>query len=77
MPKESAFAEVTSFSLSTVQRAYRQLVDFGTVEQRQGAGSFVATRSPIKTDDWHLPLITMAGGGFIDIVRDGFVPGPI
>ena len=61
LPKESAFAEVTPFSLSTVQRAYRQLVHFGTVERRQGAGSFVATRSPIKTDDWHLPLITMAG----------------
>ena len=61
LPTESALAEVTPFSLGTVQRAYRQLVDFGTVEGRQGAGSFVATRSPIKTDDWHLPLTTMAG----------------
>ncbi len=61
LPTESALAEVTPFSFGTVQRAYRQFVDFGTVERRQGAGSFVATRSPIKTDDWHLPLITMAG----------------
>ena len=28
LPKESALAEVTPFSLGTVQRAYRQLVDF-------------------------------------------------
>ena len=61
LPTESALAEVTPFSLGTVQRAYRQLVDSGTVERRQGAGSFVATRSPIKTDDWHLPLTTTAG----------------
>ena len=61
LPTESALAEVTPFSLGTVQRAYRQLVNSGTVERRQGAGSFVATRSSIKTDDWHLPLTTMAG----------------
>ena len=40
LPTESALAEVTPFSLGTVRRAYRQFVDFGTVEGRQGAGSF-------------------------------------
>jgi len=61
LPTESALADVTPFSLGTVQRAYRQLVDAGLVERRQGAGSFVAHQTPNQTSDWHLPIISDTG----------------
>ena len=60
LPTESALAEVTPFSLGTVQRAYRQFVDFEPWNDVR-VPAVLATRSPIKKDDWHLPLTTMAG----------------
>jgi len=54
LPAEQELAFVTKFSLGTVQKAYRDLVQEGTVERRQGrAGSFVS-REPKSVDTvWH------------------------
>src|SRR5260221_3661531 len=55
LPTELDLAGVTGFSLGTVQNAYRDLVQDGTVERRKGrAGSFVSREvKPVDTD-WHL-----------------------
>jgi DNA-binding GntR family transcriptional regulator len=54
LPTEMDLAEVTEFSLGTVQNAYRNLVQDGTVERRKGrAGSFVSRDvKPVDTV-WH------------------------
>jgi len=54
LPAEKELADVTRFSLGTVQKAYRDLAQDGTIERRQGrAGSFVG-REPKSVDTvWH------------------------
>lgn len=48
LPTEAELAQVTPFSLGTVQRAMRALVDEGLVVRTQGTGSFVAEgRAPL------------------------------
>lgn len=48
LPTETELAEVTPFSLGTVQRAMRALVDEGLIVRTQGTGSFVAEgRAPL------------------------------
>jgi GntR family transcriptional regulator len=46
VPTEAELARTTPFSLGTVQRAMRALVDEGVVQRVQGSGSFV---SPVHT----------------------------
>lgn len=48
LPTESQLAHETGLSLTTVRRAFDELVQQGLVERRQGAGSFV--RSPKRRD---------------------------
>ena len=43
LPTEAQLSRETGLSLTTVRRAYEDLVDKGLVIRRQGAGSFVAT----------------------------------
>lgn len=42
LPTEAEFCAVVPFSLGTVQRALRELVDEGVVTRTQGSGTFVA-----------------------------------
>ncbi|MEU6879542.1 substrate-binding domain-containing protein [Streptomyces sp. NPDC046712] len=44
LPTERALATETGLSVTTVRRAYEDLVDLGLVERRQGAGTFAAQR---------------------------------
>ncbi|MEU2243742.1 substrate-binding domain-containing protein [Streptomyces sp. NPDC018338] len=44
LPTERALATETGLSVTTVRRAYEDLVALGLVERRQGAGSFAAHR---------------------------------
>ena len=50
LPTEQELARQTPYSLGTVQRAMRTLVDSGIVVRRRGAGSYVAARERL-TDD--------------------------
>lgn len=54
LPAEKDLARATGLSLGTVQKAYRELVQDGAVDRRQGrAGSFV-NREPRQVDTvWH------------------------
>lgn len=45
LPREITLAEVTPYSLGTVQKALRELVQRGVVIRQQGRGTFVAKRS--------------------------------
>ncbi|GAA6180643.1 MULTISPECIES: GntR family transcriptional regulator [unclassified Shimia] len=46
LPPERDLAEVADISRVTVRKAVAQLVEEGLIEQRRGAGSFVAAASP-------------------------------
>ncbi len=54
LPTEQELARITPYSLGTVQRAMRTLVDSGVVIRRQGAGSFVAVPKKIPGDSWRV-----------------------
>ncbi|MDX2204429.1 MAG: GntR family transcriptional regulator [Hyphomicrobiaceae bacterium] len=67
LPPEKDLARDTGLSLGTVQKAYRELVQEGAVDRRQGrAGSFV-NREPRQVDTvWHFL--------FSDERREQFLP---
>ena len=48
LPTEAQLAAETGLSLTTVRRAFDDLVQEGLVVRRQGAGSFVSVRQPVR-----------------------------
>ncbi|MEM9779461.1 MAG: GntR family transcriptional regulator [Pseudomonadota bacterium] len=46
LPPEREIAQITDLSRVTVRKAIRALADEGVIVQRQGSGSFIATRGP-------------------------------
>ena len=61
LPTEQELARVTPFSLGTVQRALRELVDQGIIVRSQGSGTFVAEhRAPIDAP-MHLRFLGRQG----------------
>jgi len=53
LPTETELTGLTPYSLGTVQRAMRSLVDDGVVVRRKGQGSFVARNRKTMDDPWH------------------------
>ncbi len=53
LPTEAALAQALPFSLGTVQRALRKLVDEGLVVRRQRSGTFVAPPRQALEGPWH------------------------
>lgn len=53
LPAEEELAQMTPFSLGTVQRALRDLADQGLVIRQHGLGSFVAEKPRHMQDPWH------------------------
>lgn len=82
LPTEQQLARSTPYSLGTVQRAMRSLVDSGVVVRRQGAGSFVAARERRVDDPWHFRFVADDGISFLPaypkvVLRDRLSgPGP-
>ncbi|WP_300038794.1 GntR family transcriptional regulator [uncultured Roseobacter sp.] len=56
LPPEREIAEITDLSRVTVRKAIQELVREGTVEQRQGSGSFV--REPVARVEQSLSQLT-------------------
>jgi GntR family transcriptional regulator len=61
LPPEEELAAMTPFSLGTVQRALRDLVDQGLVVRQHGTGSFVADRPRELQEPWHCRFLADDG----------------
>lgn len=53
LPTETELSGLTPYSLGTVQRAMRSLVDDAVVVRQKGIGSFVAKNRKTMDDPWH------------------------
>jgi DNA-binding GntR family transcriptional regulator len=67
LPTEEELALMTPFSLGTVQRALRTLVDQGVVVRRHGLGSFVAENDLRMEDPWHCRFLDDEGVSFLPV----------
>jgi DNA-binding GntR family transcriptional regulator len=67
LPTEGELAELTPFSLGTVQRALRNLVDQGVVIRHHGLGSFVAETDLRLEDPWHCRFLDDDGESFLPV----------
>lgn len=58
LPTEQQLAQQTGLSLTTIRRAFDELVNQGLVVRRRGAGSFVAERSaPARGERWRIGVL--------------------
>jgi DNA-binding GntR family transcriptional regulator len=67
LPTEQTLARHTPFSLGTVQRALRALVDEGIVVRQQGSGTYVAQSRKAMDAPWHCRFIADDGKSFLPI----------
>jgi len=68
LPTEATLTRLTPYSLGTVQRALRSLVEEGVVVRRQGDGSFVADGARQAMEDpWHCRFIGDDGRSFLPV----------
>jgi DNA-binding GntR family transcriptional regulator len=67
LPTEQALARHTPFSLGTVQRALRALVDEGIVVRLQGSGTYVAEGRKAMDAPWHCRFLDDTGNGFLPV----------
>ena len=68
LPTEDILVEATGFSLGTVQRSLRLLVDEGVLVRRHGSGTFVARRRhPLGGPFRHFRFIDDTGEGILPI----------
>ncbi len=65
LPTEQELARETPFSLGTVQRALRSLVDEGIIVRRQGFGTFVADNIKPLDKPWHMRFVPPEGGAVV------------
>jgi DNA-binding GntR family transcriptional regulator len=66
LPTEQDLARETPFSLGTVQRALRSLVDDGIIVRRQGFGTFVAENVKPLNKPWHMRFVSPDDGGIVE-----------
>ena len=67
LPTEQELARTTPFSLGTVQRALRELVESGVVVRRQGSGSFIADSRKAMDAPWHCRFIADDGVSLLPV----------
>lgn len=67
LPTEEELAEMTPFSLGTVQRALRGLSEQGIVVRQHGVGSFVAETGLRVEDPWHCRFPDDDGENYLPI----------
>ncbi|XYP84762.1 GntR family transcriptional regulator [Bordetella bronchiseptica] len=67
LPTEDDLVQMTSYSLGTVQRALRILVDQGLVVREHGLGTFVAQQQLRIQDPWHCRFLADDGVGFLPV----------
>ena len=67
LPTESELVRCTPFSLGTVQRALRSLVEEGIVTRAQGSGTFVAESRQQMEAPWHCRFLDADERGFLPV----------
>ncbi|MBY0576807.1 MAG: GntR family transcriptional regulator [Gallionellaceae bacterium] len=67
LPPEVVLARLTPFSLGTIQRALRALVDEGILIRRQGSGTFVTGTRKAVAAPWHCRFYADDGKGFLPV----------
>jgi GntR family transcriptional regulator len=67
LPTEEELAEITPFSLGTVQRALRSLAEQGILVRQHGLGSFVTDTKLRLEDPWHCRFLANDGHSFLPI----------
>ena len=67
LPTEAELARVTPFSLGTVQKALRALVEEGVVVRRQGHGTFVAEQRRQMDAPWHCRFVGEGESEFLPV----------
>jgi GntR family transcriptional regulator len=67
LPTETEFLALVPFSLGTIQRGLRLLVDDGIVVRKPGFGSAVAKPRQPMSDPWHLRFRNDAGDGTLPL----------
>ena len=67
LPTEQELVRTTPYSLGTVQRALRALVDEGIVVRVQGSGTYVADGRKPMDQPWHCRFLDDSGRGFLPI----------
>lgn len=67
LPTETEWVRSTPFSLGTVQRALRSLVEEGIVTRAQGSGTFVAPNRQQMEAPWHCRFVAADGAGCLPV----------
>jgi GntR family transcriptional regulator len=67
LPSEDQIVSDTPFSLGTVQRALRDLVDKKILVRQQGRGTFVAELPRRMDTPWHCQFVDDSGSGFLPL----------
>ena len=67
LPTESEWVRCTPFSLGTVQRALRSLVEEGIVTRAQGSGTFVAQNRQQMEAPWHCRFLAADGTSYLPV----------
>jgi len=67
LPSEIDLTQTTPFSLGTVQRALKALVDEGILNRIQGAGTFVIEKRRRMDRPWHCRFATASGNSFLPV----------
>jgi DNA-binding GntR family transcriptional regulator len=61
LPTEEELVGMTGFSLGTVQRAVRMLVEDGMLARRQGSGTFISHTDSRISEPWHFQFLSEDG----------------
>jgi len=67
LPTETEWVRSTPFSLGTVQRALRSLVEEGIVTRARGSGTFVAPNRQQMEAPWHCRFVAADGAGYLPV----------
>jgi GntR family transcriptional regulator len=67
LPPEMELVRITPFSLGTVQKALKALVEEGIIIRRQGYGSFVAENRREMDKPWHCRFASDVEGSFLPV----------
>jgi DNA-binding GntR family transcriptional regulator len=65
LPTEQVLAEITPFSLGTIQKAVGSLVSEGYVQRKRGRGTFIIPREKRLGEPWIFQILSADGDRFI------------